>query len=141
VTYGVVVSPRYPYSVRDELTWHQAMKGFAEREARYLSQEDAELKRWKEKGESGLPLAHSIEKELIPFYAEFEKKMSALTFTPGRQTDRRRQLLIEFVKIRQESHGHLLRAVREKSPDELDLYNQSERNAGRLLRSLRELER
>ncbi len=133
---GGAAAPRYPYVVRDEIAWAGVVKGFSDQETDLLKRQNAELQRWRLKGDNAEVLAKLIEKDLAPFYAEFGEKIGALKLTPNRLTDHRRQALVEFAAIKAEGYRHLVRAVRERSPGELKEYSESEAKAAGVIQSL-----
>ena len=50
VVVGVVMTPRFDYSVRKEIMWSDTVKGFVEKEAALLSRQNVELSRWQSPG-------------------------------------------------------------------------------------------
>lgn len=138
---GAHEAPRYPYVVKDELAWNDAAKDFVEKEPKLLLQERTELQRWEQKGDNAASLAPWIEKELAPLYADFAGKISALSLTPDRLTDQRRNKLVVYLRIKAEAFRHLDRAVRGHDYAEYDRYLKLESEATEVIKSLNALKR
>ena len=136
VVIGVASAPRFDYSVRDEITWSDAVKDFVDNESKLVTRQNAEVTRWQVSGDNGATFARLIDDELEPFYRKFGKKIEALELSPGQRTDERRNVLAKFVQLRLEGYQHLRRAVKQNDRTEFSEYVKREAQAATVVQSL-----
>jgi rhomboid protease GluP len=136
VVIGVVSAPRFDYSVREEIMWSDAVKGFVDNESALVTRQNAEATRWQVSGDNGATFARLIDDELDPFYRKFERKIDALELSPGKRTDERRKVLAKFVQLRLEGYQHLRRAVKQNNRPEFSEYVKLEAQAATVVQSL-----
>ena len=136
---GVGLAPRFPYLVRDELAWDKAVTDFSARESPLVARQNAEIKQMHEKGDNIAKLIQFDEAEFGPFYAEYEGKIGALSLASGRPTDRRRQLLVAILKLKEEGLRHLVAGLRKKDEAEFQACSQTEAQATTLIHELQEM--
>lgn len=137
VVVGVATAPRFDYSVSEELAWSDALAGTTDRETALLTRENEELTRWHKSPSRDEAYGRFIDDELVPFYRDFLQKVQAVPLTPGRSTDKRRNIVADFARLRLEAWQHLSRAVRQNDQQEFQAYTQAEAKASAVLKSLK----
>jgi rhomboid protease GluP len=133
VAVGVATAPRFNYSIRDELAWDGAVKGFVSRESDLVARENAAQQLWLGSKDNQGALKRLIGDELVPFYRGFARSIEALPLSPGRLTDRRRKAFSEYARAKLEGFRHLLRAVEKNDMGEYHAYMDTEARASLVL--------
>jgi rhomboid protease GluP len=119
VAVGVLAAPRFDYRVREELAWQDAVEDINTKEDALLKRENAAMKAWNEDRSKGAELATLLLTDLAPFYRDFGARLRALSYTPGRRTERRRQLLVELVDLKVVEYTTLAKAARDDDEESL----------------------
>ncbi len=138
VVLGIALTPRFDYSVRDELAWSDAVKGFADREADLVGRENTEMTRWQRSHDNGPAFARLIEEELSPFYRKFKQQIDALPLVPGRETEARRNALSKFMQFRLDGYEHLSRSLKTKDNAEFAAYAALDAQAAEVIAQFRQ---
>jgi rhomboid protease GluP len=122
---GVLCTPRFDYSVRDELAWTDANRLFTSRETELLKQNQTALADLPHGGDS---LAHAewLNTQLVPFYRSWNEKIANLSLKPGKQTAKQRDGLEKIIQRRLESYEHLAAALKAHQPDAIQRYSQED---------------
>ena len=118
---GVILTPRFEYRLKDELAWTEVNKEPSEKEQSLLKRQQVALHEF-QTGKKAEELARLLTDELIPFYENWEKQITALQLTPGRLTDRRREALNGIFSMRIESYRHLVKGIRNHTTNALTVY-------------------
>jgi rhomboid protease GluP len=135
---GFAGAPKFDYSVRDELAWRDAVKGFnPEQETRLLQELAQGLQQWQASGDNGPELTRLVERELIPLYQGLLRAIDPLDLAFGRKTERMRRRLDAFGKMKIEAYQHLLLALKSGSKAEFREYETEERKANEAAEALR----
>ena len=79
VAVGVMTTPRFDYSMRDELAWNGAVKDFVEKEPALLARQNIEQARWRKSADNGPAFARLIDEELLPLYQKLGQHIDGLT--------------------------------------------------------------
>jgi len=108
---GVAFTPRFDYRVADELAWEQAMKEFSQDEKK----QPGRLPPLRETAEQDA-YAAQLETGPIAFDVEWIRRLNALSLSPGKSTDRARDLLVRALDLRAQSHQHLAAGLRRHDP-------------------------
>ena len=133
---GMWFTPRFDYSVRDELAWSDANKGWPEKEQDLIRQSNAQLQHYQQAGDNGAAYAAWLTAEMIPFYTHWQERLAALALTPGRITARRAAVIREVLRVKIAGYQQLARGVQAKDPAGVSAYVQAEQEAIRLIRQL-----
>jgi len=121
ITAGVILTPRFEYRLKDELAWAEVNKEPVEKERGLLQRQQAALHEF-QSGKKAEDLARLLTGELIPFYENWGKQITALHLTPGLRTDRRREALNKIFAMRIESYRHLVNGIRNHAANALTVY-------------------
>jgi rhomboid protease GluP len=110
---GVAFTPRYPYNLREELAFAEAMSPVGARETRLIERLMGPLDAWEKAGRlAGEPsLEGLLRDEIIPFYVSLQATAEGLHFKPGKATASRVAALHEYSVVKQRAFRSLLRAV------------------------------
>jgi rhomboid protease GluP len=138
VVAGVEAAPRYDYSVTDELAWADAVKPFVAEDAALEAGQNAALDAWVRTRRNGADFRRMIEDKMVPLYGTFARTIDSLHLSPGRLTARRRKAFSEFARLRLDAYGHLVAAVEQNDPQELEAYNQLNEKASKVLQSFQD---
>jgi len=125
VAAGVMFTPRYDYSLRDELTWEQTFKGFGEQETPLLERHQKAMAEI-DKGADGTAHAAWIASDLVPFYEGWDQRISQLHLKAGRLTARRRDGLDKIFRMRLAGYQRLVAGLRAHEADAVARYVQDE---------------
>jgi rhomboid protease GluP len=123
---GVSLTPRFDYSVREELAWDTANQPFADQESVLQKQNQAGLASLKP-GEDATAHSEWITNHLVSFYRSWNEKLTQLTLNPERQTSKRRAALQKILQLQIESYTQLALGLRSNISDAIARYNVSER--------------
>jgi rhomboid protease GluP len=115
IVVGIALAPRFEYHFADELAWGDANKGQVEKEESLMKRLQPLLSGF-EPGRPAETLTALLGDEIIPFYAEWQKRVDALHLSLDRQTARRRAALSKFCELRVENFRHLIAGVRSRDP-------------------------
>lgn len=128
--------PRFDYRLAEELAWEDATKSLFEPETALLKQD--------QESRSALSTSAAQEKyvawvgsEVVPYYEKTAQKLTALHFTPGLRTERRRLALLEYVRVQADAYRHLSLAVQNDSDEEVAAYKASAARAEQILAGLK----
>jgi rhomboid protease GluP len=118
---GVALTPRFDYSVRDELTLDETNHSFIGQEAALSKQNQAGLEAIERGGDAQ---AHGewIASHVVPFYRSWENKLAALTLKPGQQTAIRRDKLQTIIHQQAEANSRLAMGFKNHDPGALARY-------------------
>jgi rhomboid protease GluP len=122
---GVQLTPRFDYSMHDEVAWEEANKEFIAREPDLLKQHQKAIEEI-ENGADGTAHAGWIESELVPFYTGWDAKLTALQLKPTRLTARRRDALDKIFRMRLQAYQGLIAGLRAHDNEALGRYSQAE---------------
>jgi rhomboid protease GluP len=126
---GVAFTPRFDYSMHDELAWQDSFQGVDEKEPSLLKSNDEQFAQYEASDLNRSSYAHWITTELIPFYTQLEQKIEALKLEPGKATEKRRAAVMQMLQTKLAGYQHLLKGVQENDPQEIARYVDSERDA------------
>lgn len=118
---GVSLTPRYDYNIRDIIAWQDGIQPFVKREGELLEKHQSQL--------SGVgtttdakAYADWIEAELIPFYQDWGRDLTAMTLKSGKVTGTVRDKLVSIFELRVQSFDHLVTALRNNDDDSFNLF-------------------
>lgn len=124
---GVLVTPRFDYSVRDELAWEKTNEPFSAQEAPLLKQNQKALNNLGPTNE-GASHAEWINTHLTPFYHAWADALTRLTLKPGKQTALRRTALLKVFELRLASYAHLVAGLQAGESGAIAHYVEEEEN-------------
>jgi rhomboid protease GluP len=127
---GVLLTPRFDYSVRDELAWDQANRPFLAQEAGWLKQNQTALAGL-ELGGDGRAHAEWINAHLVPLYRSWGEKIAGLSLKPGKQTAIRRAKLQKILQLQLDSHTRLAAGLEAHESGAIARYNREEEEVSR----------
>ena len=133
---GVVFTPRFDYSVRDELAWSDANRGRPEEEQQLIQHNNQELLRYQQTGEGAAGYAAWLADTVIPFYRQWLQRLDALSLQPGRITAGRADIIREVLRIKIAGYQELEQGIRTGNASGLAAYVRAENEAIRLIRRL-----
>ncbi len=133
---GVVFTPRFAYSVREELAWSDANRGWPDREQAIIRRNNQELQHYQRSGDNGAAYADWIEAEVIPFYGRWRQQLAGLPLAPRRVTAGRSAVIREVLRVKIAGYQALAQAVRVGNPAGIEAYVHAEQEAIRLIRQL-----
>ena len=114
---GIAFTPRYNYSYRDEITWHEANKGFPEKEQDLIQRNNAELQQYQQtKGQNRATYAAWLGTEVIPFYQKWNEQLGHVVLQPGRITGQRSAIVQEMLRIKIAGYTRLREGVLANDP-------------------------
>ncbi|HXC01129.1 MAG TPA: rhomboid family intramembrane serine protease [Opitutaceae bacterium] len=125
---GMAFTPRFDYSVRDEIAWQDSFQGVAEKEPPLTKSNEEQFAQYQASDQSRADYAHWITTKLIPFYAQLQQKIAALKLEPGKVTGKRRTAVLQMLQTKLAGYQHLLKGVQENNSQEIALYLESERD-------------
>jgi rhomboid protease GluP len=129
ISLGAAFTPRFDYSVRDELAWQDCFQGVAEKEPLLLKSNDDQFAQYQTSYHlNRSSYARWISTELIPFYTQLEQKIEVLHLEPGRVTAKRRAAALQMFQTKLTGYQHLLKGVQENDSREISRYVESERD-------------
>ena len=120
---GVALTPRFDYSVREDLSLDEANHPFIEQETTLSKQNQSGLEAI-ERGGDTRAHAEWIATQLVPFYRSWENKLAALAFKPGHQTAIRRDKLQAIIHQQAEANSRLATGFKAHDPGALARYAQ-----------------
>jgi rhomboid protease GluP len=120
---GVALTPRFDYSVREDLSLDETNHPFIDQEATLSKQNQSGLEAI-ERGGDAQTHAEWIATHLVPFYRSWENKLAALTLKPGHQTAIRRDKLQAIIHQQAEANTRLATAFKAHDPRALARYTQ-----------------
>lgn len=115
VALGVGLTPRFDYRVRDVLAWEAANEEFSGREDPLLAHQKEVLAHLDEPAQLQDYIAW-VEREQIPFYESWIRRLNGLTLDPQKATARARHELVAVLQLRLDSYQHLVAALRRQDP-------------------------
>jgi rhomboid protease GluP len=125
---GMAYTPRFDYSLRDEIAWQDSFHGVDQKEPALLKSNDEQFAQYQASDQTRADYAHWITTELIPFYAQLQQKLAALKLEPGKITEKRRTAVLQMLQTKLAGYQHLLKGVQENDPQEIARYVESERD-------------
>jgi rhomboid protease GluP len=133
---GMAFTPRFDYSMRDEIAWQDAFQGVHEKEPQLLRHNAEQFEQYQASQLNRADYAQWIATELIPFYAQLQQKLAALRLEPGRVTERRREAILKIFQAKLDGYRHLQKGVQENDPQEIARYVDAERDVQQQLTQL-----
>jgi rhomboid protease GluP len=133
---GVTATPRYDYSVSEDIALRQALNDFPARETELLKQLRVGLDRWFGTRRGGDTLLLLVDEKLVPLYTEFQVKIDSLPLSEGRRTGSRRKALDHYVQLRLESFRHLDVALKSYDLAQYKAFDDLTAQAGAVLQPL-----
>lgn len=133
---GIAFTPRFDYSVRDELAWSEANRGWPDREQALIQRNNLELQRYQRTGDNGAAYAAWLATEVIPLYTQWEHQLAGLSLQPGRITAGRAAVIREVLRVKIDGYRHLEQGVRTGDAAGIPAYVRAEQEAIRLIRQL-----
>jgi rhomboid protease GluP len=133
---GVSSVPRFNYSFRDELTWHEANQGLPEAEQVLIKRNNAELQQFQLTGANRETYAAWLGAEVIPFYLRWQDTLGRLALKPGKITSERSAIVQEMLRLKVTGYRELRRGVQENDPKGISAYVAAEQAAIRQLARL-----
>jgi rhomboid protease GluP len=127
---GMDFTPRFDYSMRDEIAWGNAFQGVDEKEPRLLKRNADQFEQYQVSHLNQADYAHWITTELMPFYAQLQQKLEGLKLEPGRVTARRQEAILKVFQTKLAGYQHLLNGVQENDSQEIARYMEAERDVG-----------
>lgn len=137
IAVGVIESPRFSYSPREQLAWSDTLAGIDTGEAPLLARQNEAMARWRAVGGNGADFAHLIDDQIVPFYLGYENSLEALKLRPGRDTDLNRRILVQALDRKIQGLRHLSRGVSQNDHTELLAAERSERESADLLKTVK----
>jgi len=125
---GVAFSPRFDYSVREELRWSEINDAPIAREPELVRQQNEKVTAVSRGGDAAA-LADWLEREVVPFYAQWHRQLAALRLTPGRETARRHDVLAPLLDAKLTDYRALIAGLRAGEPDAITRYEAAEQRA------------
>ncbi len=136
IAVGVAVVPRFDYLVHEEIAWAEWAKDYAEKETELIKHDEEERKLAGSDAASAAKYVQWLGTNVIPFWDSWASQLAGLHYTPGRRTEHRRAVVLEYFRTQSESYQHLRAGVDRDDAEEVKLYNELREKAGLLLRSL-----
>jgi len=133
---GVAFTPRFEYSVREELAWSDANRGWPDREQALIKRNNQDLLRYQRAGDNGAAYAAWLAAEVIPFYTQWQQRLAGLTLAPRRITAGRAAVIREVLRVKIDGYRQLEHGVRTGDPAGISAYIRTEQEAIRLIRQL-----
>ena len=130
VAAGVFLTPRFNYSVADELKWDAVEKDFGPKESEFLEHHQKALPGLK-RGSNGPAHAEWMAANLVPLYEQWGRRLQALSLAPGRLTAVRRDAVIKIFRLRLDCYRHLIAGLQAHQPGAIDRYSQEEDEIGK----------
>jgi rhomboid protease GluP len=121
VVVGVMTTPRFNYSVREELAVEAVDRKFAPRQQELFKQHTAALQRIRD-GEDGRAHAAWVEQTLIPFYENWIRELTPLPLKNGRVSAVRRDMSVRYYRALLTSFHHLSAGLNARDPRALTNY-------------------
>lgn len=129
VAAGVLLTPRFNYSVADELKWDAVTKEYGPKEPALLEQHQKAMERI-ENGANGTAHAAWMAANLVPLYEQWDQRIQALQLEPGHRTARRREAIHQIFQLRLTCYRHLIAGLQDHQPDAVsDYFREEERIA------------
>jgi rhomboid protease GluP len=125
---GMAFTPRFDYSLRDELAWQDSFQGVDEKEPALLKSNEEQLAQYQASDQTRADYAHWITTELIPFYTQLQQKVEALKLERGKMTEKRQVAVLQMLQTKLAGYQHLLNGVQDNDPQEIARYVESERD-------------
>ncbi|MDB6166088.1 MAG: Rhomboid family protein [Lacunisphaera sp.] len=133
---GIAFTPRFNYSFRDELTWHEANKDFPDQEQELIKRNNAELQQYQQGGKNRAAYAEWIASEVIPFYARWQQQLAPLALQPGRVTSERSAVVQAMLRIKIAGYTRLREGILANDPQGIADYVAAEQAAMQQLAQL-----
>jgi len=113
VAAGVLLSPRYPYNLREEMTFSDTLSPMGAREIRLNEHLQGQVQAWIQAGgpRGDRALEALLRDEAIPFYATLAATAESMHFNPGKATHARAVALRDYARAKRSSFSSLLTAV------------------------------
>lgn len=121
---GVTLSPRFDYRLDDEIAFERINKTPRDKELDLLHRQQSLLAEAKK--DPGA-LSRWLTAEGIPFYSRWRDELVALRLTPDRRTARRRDALLEILRLKIGALEHLRADVARGEPDAIAVFHAAER--------------
>jgi rhomboid protease GluP len=108
---GIAFTPRFDYRVSDLLLWQQTVEEFSQHE-------ESRLGPFPSPDDPVAQTAYAVQLEAgpIPSDTEWIRRFKALSLTPGQATARTRDLLVQALELRTQSHQRLAAGLRAHDP-------------------------
>jgi len=119
VTAGIGLAPRFDYSMAEEMKWSEVTKDFSAKEVGIGTRQNDEWREFIRTGGNRTTYGRWIEDELIPLHERFAQQLEEMQLTPGKLTARRREVILQYTRLRLAGYRHLLVGVRERNEAEL----------------------
>lgn len=127
VTAGVIFSPRYNYSFREELAWQNMVESSETKENQLLLQQQNRLASH-QRSANAVELTAWLEADAIPFYEGWIKELESMQLTPGRLTEKRRSTTLRAVRARLANYRELVSGLQAGDPQSLARFTAAEKN-------------
>ncbi|HVU36443.1 MAG TPA: rhomboid family intramembrane serine protease [Opitutaceae bacterium] len=128
IAIGVKASPRYAYSVRDELAWEDVVQPRVKAEQELEKQAEAKFSAYQQgRPGAGTELRQWLQATGIPFYDQWRAEVAALKLEPGRTTERRRNAFLHVVDLQIASYRNLSAAITRHDPNGWNHYVEAKR--------------
>lgn len=108
---GVRFTPRFDFSVADELAMREALREFGPREQQFVAEHERAIEALRRDGDIAA-FAEWAGRVAEPFYEEWRARLAALEFDPGRATDARRARLVEALGLKRDAYRDLAADLR-----------------------------
>ena len=108
---GIAFTPRFNYSFRDEMTWHEANHDFPEKEQELIKRNNAELQLYQQGGQNRAAYAEWLGREVIPFYTRWREQLAHVALQPGRVTSERSAIVQEMLRIKISGYTRLREGI------------------------------
>ncbi|HVU17352.1 MAG TPA: rhomboid family intramembrane serine protease [Candidatus Didemnitutus sp.] len=121
VAIGVIFAPHFNYRVRDELAYDQVNETFQTRETEFLKHNVDVLNHLDGPAKEA---AHAtwLNREMIPYYADWRGRLASLSLAPDKQTGRSRDALVDILDARLLSLHHLADGLGAHDPQAVQRY-------------------
>jgi rhomboid protease GluP len=129
VAVAIPLSPRYDYNFRDELKWQEANRQSAEEEESLLKRQEKAVADLGKTANSSEQLVSLVEDTMIPFYENWRARLAALTLTPGKLTQTRREKLIRLLDAKLTNYRELASGLRRNDMSAVSHYAEAEDRA------------
>lgn len=132
---GIACAPTYDYRIREEITWHQINQPFVTREPELLKHHQEGLSA--QASNQSSDHTRFLEAELIPFYQDWLKQITAMPVTPKLHTARLQAGLANVFRLRLAAFRQLSAGLKAHDQDALNRYWEAEAKTTQLLAELK----
>lgn len=122
---GITLSPRFDYRIPDVLAWEESNRDFIRDEPALLKQHAQYFNALNDTTEHET-YADWIETKFIPFYENWQHRLTALQLAPDKATVHTRDSLVHVFQLRAESLRHLTADLRAHDPDAALHFNEED---------------